>query len=177
MITEALQSALFTRLSTDTALVVLLSQQWGVPAIFSDVPEINGGDDAYFPYVSFGPEIASPWDTKTSFGASVSVQVDVWTREADFVQCKARLSVIHERLHDQQLTIAGAAHVYTQVTSATTSLDPDGRTRRGLMLMTIVYDDIGATPPPSGGGDGPGPGPGGGGGGGGGPGPGGGGGN
>jgi hypothetical protein len=142
MITEALQAAIYTRLSTDTALVALLSQAWGGVAIFSDVPEINGENDAYFPYVSFGPDVATPWDTKTDFGSEVSVQIDVWSRQNDYTETKGILSAIHARLHYQPLIIAGASHVLTRVTSATTSLDPDGHTRRGLMFLTVIYDAI-----------------------------------
>jgi hypothetical protein len=70
------------------------------------------------------------------------VQIDVWSRQAGFIEVKNILSLIHARLHYQLLTIAGAHQVYTRVDSSTTSRDPDGRTRRGLMLLTVVYDDI-----------------------------------
>jgi hypothetical protein len=144
MKTDALQTALYLRLTTDAALIAALSNAWGagIVPVFSDVPEIHGEDDAFFPYISFGPDVASPWDTKTDLGASVSVQIDVWSRQAGFIEVKNILSLIHARLHYQPLTIAGAHQVYTRVDSSTTSRDPDGRTRRGLMLLTVVYDDI-----------------------------------
>jgi hypothetical protein len=144
MKTGALQTALYLRLTTDAALIAALSKAWGagIVPVFSDVPEIQGEDDTYFPYVSFGPDVASPWDTKTDLGASVSVQIDVWSRDAEFIEVKNILSLIHARLHRQPLTIAGAHHITTDAISTTTSRDPDGRTRRGLMLLSVIYDDI-----------------------------------
>jgi hypothetical protein len=120
----------------------LLSSAWGVAPIFADVPEINGEDNARFPYVSFGPDVETPWDTKTSFGAEVSIQIDVWSRQAGYTEAKQVVGLIYRRLHYQPLTLPDGHLVYLRCDSATTSLDPDGHTRRGLMLFTAVYDDI-----------------------------------
>jgi len=139
---DALQTAIFERLESDLDLVAMLSQAWGLPAVFSDIQQIEGEDNSFFPYISFGPDIGNSWDTKSDFGASVSVQIDVWSRQADYTEAKAIMSQVHERLHYQPLFIEGAQHVYTRVDSATTSRDPDGKTRRGLMLLTVVYDEI-----------------------------------
>jgi hypothetical protein len=146
MNTEALQVALFDRLSTDAALIAALSDQWGFVPIFADVPEIHGEDDRYFPYVTIGNEVATPWNTKSTLGAEVSVQIDVWTRTADYVQAKSVASLIYDRLERQDLSIAGAHHVTTDVQSISTSLDPDGRTRRALMLFTVIYDKLPPNP-------------------------------
>lgn len=137
---EQLQQGLFTRLSTDAALVAALSSAWGIPPIFADVPEIDGGNNAFFPYVTFGPDTLTPWDTKTSLGGNATVQINVWTRAANYTQAKAISSLIYDRLHYQQLTIPTANEVLTMNESMSFSLDPDGRTRRGLMLFRIIYD-------------------------------------
>lgn len=144
MKTDALQQSIFQRLSTDAALIAALSSAYGlsVVPIFADVPEVDGENDAFFPYVSFGPDVALPWNTKRSLGAEVSVQIDVWTRAADYAQAKAIAAMIYNRLERQPLTIAGAHHVTTDVESITTTLDPDGRTRRAMMMFKIVYDEI-----------------------------------
>lgn len=144
MKTDALQSAIWGKLAGDATLLADLSGAWGagIVPIFSDVPEIHGEDDSYFPYVSFGPDVASPWNTKGDLGAEVSVQIDVWTRAPDYVQAKAIAGMIYDSLERQPLSIAGAHHITTDVQSVTTSLDPDGRTRRALMLFTVIYDGI-----------------------------------
>jgi hypothetical protein len=138
-----LQTALYTRLSTDTALVAALSSQWGMAAIFSDVPEVGDPENnSYHPYVTFGSEVATPFDTKTDNGAQVSVQIDVWSRSQSYLQVKQIAQLIYARLHHQPLTIAGASHIVTVCDSNSTSLDPDGKTRRALMLFTVLYDEI-----------------------------------
>jgi len=140
---DALQTALYTRLSTDTALVAALSNTWFMPAIFYDVPEVaNPSDNAYFPYVAIGSEVATPFDTKTDNGAQVSVQIDVWSRSQSDLQAKQIAQLIYDRLHHQPLTIAGASHIVTVCDSNSTSLDNDGKTRRALMLFTLLYDQI-----------------------------------
>lgn len=137
-----LQTAIYNRLTSDAALVAALSPVWGVAPIFADVPEINGEDNARFPYVSFGPDVETPWDTKTSFGAEISIQIDIWSRQAGYTQVKQIGALIYQRLHFQPLTIAGATLVYARCISLSASLDPDGRTRRGLMLFDVVSDGI-----------------------------------
>ena len=142
MQTDVLQTAIYNRLITDAVLVAALSQSWGLAAVFSDVPEINGDNNAFYPYISLGPEIASPFDTDGTEGASVTVQIDVWSRQSDFMQCKAIASLVHARLHRQPLTIAGAHWIDTQAQPMTQTLDPDGRTRHGILQFTVTYDDI-----------------------------------
>jgi hypothetical protein len=142
MKTDALQTAIFDRLRNSAPLMAALSTAWNTDALFSDVPEVEGDDDSYFPYISFGPDVAAPWNTKSSLGAEVSVQIDIWSRQSDFTEAKAIASLVYDRLERQPLTIAGAHHVTTDIQSITTALDPDGRTRRALILMTVIYDDI-----------------------------------
>jgi len=148
MNTDALQVALYQAMTGNAALVAALSDAWGVPAVFSDVPEVpDPEDNGRFPYVSFGPEVGTPWDTKSDFDTSVSVQIDVWSRAPGYVEIKRIMALIHAVLHHQPLTIAGASHVLTAMETGTTSMDPDGKTRRGLMLFRVIYDAIGAEPP------------------------------
>jgi hypothetical protein len=139
----ALQSALYTRLTTDAALVAALSAGWGAPAVFSDVPEVTDPENnALFPYVTMGSEVATPFDTKSLNGAQVSVQIDVWSRSQSYLPVKQISQIIYARLHKQPLTISGAHHIETICDSNTTSLDSDGKTRRALMLFTVIFDGV-----------------------------------
>ena len=137
-----LQRAIYERLTGDGTLANALSQAWGFMPVFSDVPEINGEDNARFPYVTFGPDVETSWDTKTDFGAEVSIQIDVWSRSAGYAEVKQVAALIYRRLHYQPLNVAGVHVIYLRCESLTTSLDPDGHTRRALMLFTAVYDGI-----------------------------------
>lgn len=140
MKTEALQSAIYTRLSTDATLVAALSTAWGITPIFADVPQVDGDNNAYYPYVTFGADVATAWDTKSSLGANVTFQIDVWSRAGNYTQVKSIATLIWQRLHYQPLTITGADEVLLMVESQNFSIDPDGETRRALITCRCLYD-------------------------------------
>jgi hypothetical protein len=137
---EALQAAIYTRLSTDATLVAALSTAWGITPIFADVPQVNGDNSAYYPYVTFGADVATMWDTKTSVGANVTFQIDVWSRAGNYLQVKQIATLIWQRIHYQSLTITGADEVLLMVESQNFSIDPDGETRRALITCRCLYD-------------------------------------
>jgi hypothetical protein len=140
MKTEALQTAIYTRLSTDAGLVSALSSAWGITPIFADVPQVDGDNNAYYPYVTFGADVATPWDTKTSLGANVTFQIDVWSRSGNWLQVKSIATLIWQRLHYAQFNITGADEILTMVESQAFTIDPDGETRRALILCRCQYD-------------------------------------
>lgn len=136
----ALQTALYGVLTGDATLVALLSTSWGVNAIFSDVPQGDeAGDDAYFPYVTFGPETSVPFDWKGNSGAEAIVQINIWSRQNDYIQAKNIADRIHALLHKQALSISGCTHVETYFETAEFLPDPDGQTKRGRMQFRITY--------------------------------------
>lgn len=140
MKSQALQSAIYSALSGDATLVALLSSEWGLTPIFADVPQVaEAEDDAYFPYLSFGPETSTEFDDKTQEGGNAVIQINAWTRTADYVQAKAIADRIHAVLHNGDLTITGATHIATRIQSVAFDLDPDGSTRRALMLYRVTY--------------------------------------
>jgi hypothetical protein len=143
MNTEAVQAAFFAKMTEDAWLVSALSQSWGAPAIFNHVPQVvDPESNSLFPYVSFGAGVAVPFDTKTDFGSEASIQVDIWSRERGELQVRELSSAVRALLHHQALEIAGAHHIMTLCDSVTVSTDPDGVTRRALMLFTVKYDAI-----------------------------------
>jgi hypothetical protein len=140
---DAVQSAFFAKMAADADLVGALSQGWGVPAVFNHVPQVdNPESDSLFPYVSFGAGVGVPYDTKTDFGAQASIQVDAWSRQRGELEVREISQRIWALLHHQPLTISGASHVMTLCDSITISTDPDGVTRRALMLFTVIYDAV-----------------------------------
>jgi len=137
---SALQAAVLGVLSGDATLVAFLSDAWGETAIFSIVPQVDeAGDDDYFPYMSFGPEISLPFDTKTFSGAEATVQINIWSRQNDYIEVKDIADRVHALLHKQALTISGHTHVETYFETSEVSDDPDGKTRRCRMQFAINY--------------------------------------
>lgn len=136
----ALQESVYDVLVGDATLLGLLSSAWDFDPVFSDVPDDqNAEDDTYFPYISFGPDTSVPFDTKDFAGANATLQINVWTRSADYIQAKNIAKRIHTLLHKADLSITGTTHVTTTVESMEFTMDPDGHTRRALMQARVLY--------------------------------------
>ena len=131
---EALQQAIYSKLSGDAELMAMIR---GVYAVVDQADD--SGSDAAFPYVTIGRDSIVPWDTKTSFGAEAICQIDVWSRAGNYLEAKGIASAISNALHHQPLTIAGCSHVMTVEQSSAFMKDPDGTTKRGMLLFKVSY--------------------------------------
>lgn len=142
MKSNEVQAAIYSALSTDATLTALLSQDWdaGV-AVFPFGPSGDAQGDNLYPYVSFQPQSHPPFDDKGATGGQPLYQVNVWTRTDDFDQGATIADRIIALLHRQTLSISGANHVDTGLASLTPTPDPDGITRRHLMLFRILYTE------------------------------------
>lgn len=140
MKSEALQQAVYTRLN-DASLTGLLSTAYSpLVAIFTDVPQAADAEDpAYFPFVTIGADVITPFDTKDAPGGNALVQVDVWERAASMLDIKEVVDVIDGRLRRQALSISGATHITTELESATFTRDQDGKTKRALLLYRVLW--------------------------------------
>lgn len=134
---QNLQTALYSALTGNAPLMALIT---GVYADVQqpDLPE----DDADFPYVVIGQDNLTPFDTKTDNGASALCQIDVWSRQNNLIEAKTVASAIYDVLQKGSLTIPGADHILTRIESQAFSKDPDGHTKRGMVMARIIYDDI-----------------------------------
>jgi len=138
---EALQQAIYGRLN-HSSITNLLSSAYGSAAIFTSVPQqADSGSDAFFPFVSFGPDTITAFNTKTENGGTAVVQIDAWTRSQSFLTVKQLSDAIDARLRHQGLTISGTTHIDTDLDSVSFSLDPDGKTQRAVMLFRVLYLD------------------------------------
>lgn len=136
-----LQKAIYTVLATDGTLTAQLSSSWGVTAIFADTPQQNADDRSYYPFVSFGPDVVTPFETKSCSGGSDLVQINVWSRSGNYTEVKTISERIWELLHRQEYTIVGATLVSSDMEIAEYNMDPDGETRRGLMSFRVLYQN------------------------------------
>lgn len=143
MKSDALHDALYAALTGDATLLSMLSSAWGLDAVFADVPQTDEAeDDAYYPFVSFGPETSTRFDDKDENGGNAVLQINAWTRTNNYTEAKQIADRIHMVLHKGTLSISGANHISTQCESVDFSIDPDGHTRRALMLYRVTYFDI-----------------------------------
>jgi len=134
---DALQRALYAKLTGDVALMAL------VEGVYADVQQPNLPEaDSDFPYITIGNDQLTRWDTKSNLGVSADCQIDVWSRENNFIEAKAIGSAVYNALHYQALTITGAENVQMLIQNMTFTNDPDGHTKRGLILMNVIYDNV-----------------------------------
>lgn len=136
---QALQQAIYNQLN-HSSVTNLLSASYGASAIFTHVPQqANSGSDGYFPFISFGPDTITGYDTKGANGGTAVVQIDVWTRSRSMIVLKQIADAIDARLRHQALSITGTTHIDTDLDSATFNEDPDGKTQHGVMLFRVLY--------------------------------------
>lgn len=135
----ALQSAAYARLN-DTSVTSLLSGAYSVPAIFTEVPQpSDAGAAGLFPYITYHISSVTPFDTDDQAGGNAVVQVDIWSRNASDAQVNGIADAVDARLRRQPMTITGSDHITTELISATMTEDPDGKTKRMLMLYRVTY--------------------------------------
>lgn len=140
MKSDDLQSAIYTRLN-DSSVTSLLSTYYApLVAIFSDVPQAADSElEAAFPFVTIGGDTINPFDSKDDLGGSAIVQIDVWDRATSMLDLKAVVDAIDTRLRRQPLVISGVTHITTELDSCNFSKDPDGKTKRALILYRVLW--------------------------------------
>jgi hypothetical protein len=131
---ENLQRAIYSKLIADTSLMALIQN------VYADVEQpSDAGSNNPFPYVTIGNDSLVSWDSKTFVGTESICQVDIWSRQNNLTEAKTIGSAIVDALHYQTLTITGASHVITTQQSSAYSKDPDGHTKRGMLMFRVVF--------------------------------------
>lgn len=135
----ALQQAVYARMN-HSSITSLLTTGYGVTAIFTDVPQpSDAGAAGMFPYITYSVTSLSPFDTDDEAGGNAVVQVDAWHRVASALALNTLADAIDARLRRQPLTISGTTHITTELISSTMTDDPDGKTKRALLLFRVLY--------------------------------------
>jgi len=124
----ALQTAIYTKLSTDNELTVTLGAK-----VFDDIPE-----ETAYPYVQIGEDVAGDWSTKDATGSEITVHLDVWSRYRGSLELKNIMDRIHTLLHDSSLSVTGTNFINMRFEFSDTIRDPDGITRHGVMRFRAI---------------------------------------
>jgi len=140
MKSDDLQQAIYTRLN-DSSVTSLLSTYYSpLAAIFTDVPQADDSElETAFPFITIGGDTINPFDSKDDLGGSAIVQIDVWDRAASMLDLKVLVDAIDNRLRRQPLAISGVTHITTELDSCVFSRDPDGKTKRVLILYRVLW--------------------------------------
>mgnify|MGYP003639776546 FL=1 len=124
----ALQTAVFSKLSTDSNLTSVLKAK-----VFDDIPE-----NTDYPYVQLGEDTAIDYGTKDQTGSEVSVNVDVWSRYRGSLEAKNIMDRVHTLLHDSSLSVTGSNFINMRFEFSDIIRDPDGITRHGVMRFRAI---------------------------------------
>ncbi len=137
---KALHQAIYNRLNNASVTGLLTTKYSPLISIFSSVPQAaNSGDDSYFPFITIGNNIISPYDVKDSVGGSASVQIDIWDRSRSILDIKEIADAVDARLRRQPLTITGATHITTELQDSQDMDDPDGKTMRIMLRYNVLW--------------------------------------
>lgn len=124
-----LQRAIVTALKADATCKALVDVR-----IYDDVPP-----SAPFPYVSIGPGQSIPNDADCIIGFDVFQQIDVWSREIGYDECKTIAEAVRAALHNIEFSQDGVTfeiqHQFTNYNP-----DPDGTTRHGVLSFRAQID-------------------------------------
>jgi len=136
----ALHQAVYNRLNDSSVTSLLSTAYTPLVAIFTDVPQqADSESEAAFPFVTIGANVITPNDTKDKVGGNAIVQIDVWDRDSSWLGIEAIADAIDARMRRTDMTITGATHVTTELESSTQSKDPDGKTKRILLLYRVLW--------------------------------------
>ena len=132
---DALQTGLYAKLIADAPLMALIT------GVYADPQQQPASEDrSSFPYVVIGEDVGTSWDTKTDFGTSASVVIDVYSRSNNLLEVKQIAGAVKLALHYTDLTIIGANHVMTVVETISALRGSDGVTKRAIIQIRVVYD-------------------------------------
>jgi hypothetical protein len=135
---DALTSAVYQRLSTDTTLAGMLTTFEGSPAIFTDD---RADRSASRPYVVTSGNVADePWDTKTNGGRRVTRDVGVYADHRQTKTVEAAAERVRRLFHRHPLVVAGYGTVTARV-SGPIRLSADDYDARVLTLRFIFREE------------------------------------
>ena len=126
-----LQKALYTHLSTASALTTLL----GTVRLYDAAPQ-----NAIFPYITLHSLVARPWDTSTEEGCEHRAHFHVYDRHHGGGRVRRILGALHEVLHDGTLTVEGHHLVHMHALESDAERLKDGDTWRGRSLFRILTE-------------------------------------
>lgn len=134
MKTAQLQQALYDRLTGYTAV------DSAVAGIYTTVPQVaDSGDASAFPFITIGPFIESPNDTKTSDGVTVLADVHTWSRSRSALTWRQIADDVYDALQKYALPVSGVNVIDCRFDSSAEYDDADGVTKHHVSTFRITY--------------------------------------
>jgi hypothetical protein len=128
-----LQGLIVSTLEADAAVTALVSDR-----IYDRVENFN--TDVVFPYVNFATSVETSNDADCIKGSDIFIQIDVWSREAGFVECKKIASAVRDALHDRDLQLTENALALLRCDRIRVFRDADGLTSHGVVELQALVE-------------------------------------
>lgn len=124
---SALQTAIYTKLTSDSTLDGL------VTGVFDSVPETTD-----YPYISIGADTFIDWGAMDFQGMEATITIHSWSRARGRKEVKAIMARIYALLHEASLTVTSHNCVLIRQEYSETLLDPDGTTYHGVQRFRAL---------------------------------------
>ncbi len=126
-----LQKAIHARLDETPALKAIAD------AVYDHVPQ-----DAAFPYVVVGEDLATPAHVDDSLDTDHMATIHTWSRYRGRAETKQLQQTVYNALHRKPLTVENANYVDCNIESEENFLDDDGLTRHGVQRFRFFLDEV-----------------------------------
>lgn len=127
-IEDAVQAAVYARLTGDATLVTLL----GSGGVYDEAPQ-----PIVYPWVQLGESTVTKDAVFNRDGRNALGRIHVWSRYAGSKECADILARMGDLLDDYALVVSGATVESCEVEQTQIIRDPDGITRHGVFDLRI----------------------------------------
>ncbi len=129
-----IQEAVYAVLTASVPLKTYI----GNPArLYDDAPP--GAD---FPYLTLGQATVTDWSTSSDIGFEHRLTLHAWSRYGGRREVKEIMALVHDLLHDVNLTLTGHRLINFRFVFSDIFRDPDGRTSHGVMRYRAVTEPV-----------------------------------
>jgi len=110
--------------------------------VYDETPFLpEGAVDSDFPFVYIGDATARRFDNDSFVGQGVRQMVHVWSRYPGMKEVKELMKEIDDIMNRGSFTLAGYNVVDCLSFSSSVSLDPDGKTRHGILGYNLTIQE------------------------------------
>lgn len=130
------QTAIYNKLINDAPLMAVIN------AVYDDVPQVNSGSEAAFPYVTIGEDSHVDISTDLELMDQVSITIHTWSRFSGRSETKQIQGLIGDALNRANLSAAGYKFINIARVGSESFLDSDGFTRHGVQTFNLLIEQV-----------------------------------
>lgn len=140
-----LQKAVMARLRSDAGVQALVSNPDATSnnGVYDYVPAVaDGGNDAYFPYITFVEAANTNFDTDTTDGFETVFMIHVWSRKRAITETKKLMNAVYDSLHKHDLVVTGYNVLTLHLENSESMRGSDGLTNHGFLRFRTIAIEV-----------------------------------